>query len=343
MKKVSAFLRPMARPAMATLAVCTVAGATLVPVEANAFQLYDDEHFRLEIRAFGEVQYSAQREPEEGDIAQGTRINMARAQAVFTHKQIGGLMVQFEGRNQAAELIDMTASFTGVRKLELRGGYFRTGLHLEAQTPLPFILFNDRSSVVNNGVFRKWGAEALYMPTVEGTRLTFQAGLFNPTQNGETFDLGQLLMARASATFENGITVHLAATEHVFAANENPETGVPILAHDHLIDAAVAWQNDGWQAHVEGLTSVKTDSNAGELVMYSHVAHRFELPGPDIEPKLRFDYIDRDGVVTEQGYAGVNMYLAQDHNVIASLDYRGTDRDHALSHAVILTLQAGVW
>lgn len=336
-----------------------LAGLLLVglalPGAAFAHKVVESDELELQVNGLGEVAASAHADahhPEHEGF--NLDVNMARLAAKAAYPDIGGIAVQVEAASGRVELLDAAVEVRPVEPLSIKAGRFKVPVSREYLISAPDMMFSRRAALTDLVPHRAVGLQAgLEMPfgkgteQREGTTGSFQLGAFAPSGldgplHGATF------VARGQVEFPVGIGLHGAFAEYMLGENLDPETGDRLVADNRLLDAAVSYHHHHWHALAEGTLALDGPEGGLPWGIHGSVGRRFQTgAGPELEPALAYDFLQRDGSAersAHRGTAALNVYWL-DTQLMSTLEYEAevglVERDEEVVHAVTMLLQAG--
>lgn len=326
--------------------VCLI-GVFGLATQASAFQVYDEDDVEASVNFFGQANGGAVlRSP--GDPSYGFTVPFARAKFSGNWNDRADLTIQFDGAGGNVRLLDTIVTLWPIEQIGVRVGRYKTSVSREYLIGGPNLPFVGRALLNNYVPKRRIGAETLGKFDLGGLQLDAQVGLFQPGNSRFGFNdpQGQLFNTSVAARLPVGLEFHVGYAQHLFGDNErevNPQVDGPDTERaeelNRPVDAAVRYNRDGLDLHVEGLTVLDPEEGDPIFGGYTHARYQFGAEEEiRVEPGVAYDIISRQQA-THRGTAGVNIGWWETP-IETMVNYRYLTRDGADRHLIVAALRA---
>lgn len=297
----------------ASLGVVLGTGST-----ASAAQLVDDDELTLDLNAYGSLLTGAEF-PEGEDADYGASIGLARLKLSGEHSRYARSTVQIGESDGQMVLLDAVAEWIAFDPLFVRAGRFKTSVSQEYTISAARLNFFSRALLNSFVPGRRLGVETYGRFSTGPLELQPQVGLFQPAATSLRNPSGELVQARLLARSELGLGFHLGYVGHVFDDNARVVDGpsgpevTRVVPYNHPLDAAVTYQRDGLDLHLEGIAVLDPPTEDSVTAGYAHAAYRFGPPDRiQFQPGLAYDIVaSRDFAHRIMG--GLNVYWWDTH------------------------------
>jgi hypothetical protein len=328
----------MKRSRLAALTgVALAAGLPAAP--AHAYVVTQLDALRLDLTGLGQAGVETGSGIGDGEVAEAY-LGVARLQARATYKGFGGVMVQFEFKDAKPAVLDAVVTVTPTSFLTVQAGRFKTPVSLEFGLPAANLRFHRRAALKKLIPTRAAGLNGTVQHKLGDVTLGLDVGAFLPpdVDLASGVEHGVLLTGRAFARLPHGITVQVAAADHLFPGGPMPEDP---MQQEAVVDLAASYEEGQWFFLTEAAVSVAQQEGPRPYGYYGMGAYRIPMSvGPDLEPAVAYDQLRTGDQVGHFGTVALNAYWL-DRNLMTSLDYRGGKQGDEVSHAGFARLQVG--
>jgi hypothetical protein len=321
--------------------VCLL-GVFGLATQASAFELYNENDVEASVNFFGQANGGAVlRSP--GDASYGFTVPFARSKFSANWKDRADLNIQLDGAGGNVALLDMAVTLWPTDQIGVRMGRYKTSVSREYLIGGPNLPFVGRALLNSFVPRRRIGAETVGKFDLGGLKLDAQVGLFQPGNSRFGFDnpQGQLFNASVAARLPVGLEFHAGYAQHVFGDNAREINDKPVRAEvlNRPIDAAVRYNKDGLDLHVEGLAVLDPENTDAILGGYTHARYQFGSEEDiRVEPGVAYDIVS-DQQMAHRGTAGVNIGWWETP-LETMINYRYLTRDGADRHFIVAALRA---
>jgi hypothetical protein len=294
------------------------------------------------VGGIGRAQFRVQNADDTADEV-GLNVIAGRINARAKQHRLGQAFVQIEAGNDLS-LLDVIVDINLGSPVGVRLGQFKTPVSREFLIGLPRLQTFDRARLTRVAPRRRAGVDVYGDFDFDGWWLRADAGLYNPTGALDLSDSGQLMAERIDVGFDFGLSFHLAYAQHVLGENFDPMTSGPITRYDRLIDAAIVFEHDGFNALAEGVYSADGPGDTEPLGAYLLFAYLFgtDEPGEGFgyEPAVGADWVDYDEGTVFKRVMGTFNWLINGRKLQASVGYSAEQTsDEDVGHVAALQMQ----
>ena len=346
--------------------ICTVGLGTILFFHLStplpAHERFSDEEVTVDLQGWMQAGYAI---VEGGDPPHGTYVKLARLKGSVSYGRWGWGVLQIGHKNEKMRLLDLVAAIEPTEGLSLRFGKFKAASSLEYLISAPRHPFVNRALLVGLTQRRLIGAEIGVQRHFERMEAALRAGWFEtPATLAETLgeEKGKFLNLRGRLAFPSGITLHAAYLDFLLARNAPPsgedapeggemngtpsdsgnETARP-LPYDRQLDAAIAFEKDGWRAFAEGMLVLDGPAGSTPIAFYLMALRMIPLPHVPftLEPGVRYEiFRPETDVWTHRITAGLTWHLHGDRLYVRT-NYEMSRSKGSNEAAGYLQLQAG--
>lgn len=293
----------------------------------------------------------------------GAFLGMARLKAAARLSDITDLTAQVEAASGQARLLDVwlrvgLGDLAG-GGLALRAGQSKVPLSREFLISLPSHPFARRALLVDHVHRRRLGVDLRYdsraaLTTGEEVHVIFDVGLYNAGDAQSAADAGGMVVARGELEVY-GFDLHLAWGQQLTRLSTVEDSGL----RTHQLDAALAYDRDGWHLLAEALLTwdrtadlhalgrTPAVNDGALLALHTSVGKALRVPGwqrwVEPEPVLGFDQVDdaRSAFgVRRRISAGVDLNMQRGH-ITPMLHYERAIDLRGVGHSVFAQLRGG--